>query len=73
MGGVDSLGISNEGQTVFARLMESQKWHQLASSVGEGLAKGQWPLLALMPYTSVPPRMPLVPFKLPPGAGAQRE
>ena len=31
---------------------------------GKGLEKGQWPLLALMPDTSVPPFRPLVPFKL---------
>ena len=31
---------------------------------GEGSEKGQWPLLALMPDTSVPPCVPLVPFKL---------
>ena len=67
LGGAESLGISKEGQTVLARLMESQIWHQLANSVDlweEGLAKGQWPLLALMPGTSVSPGMPLVPFKL---------
>ena len=29
--------------------------------LGEGLAKRQWPLLALMPDTSVSPCMPLVP------------
>ena len=30
----------------------------------EGVEKGQWPLLILMPDTSVPPFMLLVPFKL---------
>ena len=30
MGEVESLGISKVGQTVLARLMESQIWHQLA-------------------------------------------
>ena len=43
LGGEESLGISKVGQTVLARLMESQIWHQLASSValwGEGLEKG---------------------------------
>ena len=62
-----SLGISKAGQTLLAKLMESQIWHQLAGSValcGEGLEKGQWPLLALMADTSLPPCMPLVPFKL---------
>ena len=50
-GGVESLGIFRVDQTVLTRLMESQIWHQLASSValwGEGSEKGQWPLLALM-------------------------
>ena len=40
MGGAESLGISKSGQTVLARMMESQIWHQLANSVGEGLRKG---------------------------------
>ena len=57
-------GNLKASQTVLARLMESQIWHQLASSVGGGLEKGQWPLLALMPDTSIPSFMPLVPFKL---------
>ena len=51
-------------QTVLARLMESQIWHQLAGSVEEGLEKGQWSLLILVPDTSVSPCVPLVPFKL---------
>ena len=38
--GAESLGISKVGQTVLARLMESQIWHQLASSVGGGFTKG---------------------------------
>ena len=28
LGGAESLGISKVGQTVLARLMESQIWHQ---------------------------------------------
>ena len=32
--------ISNAGQTVLAKLMQSQIWHQLASSVGGGFSKG---------------------------------
>ena len=63
--GAESLGISKVGQTVLARLMESQIWHQLASSVGgKGSETGQWPLPALMPDTSVSPCMTLVPGKL---------
>ena len=38
--GVEPLGISKAGQTVLARLMESQIWHQLDGSVGGGLRKG---------------------------------
>ena len=67
LGGVESQGISKVGQKVLSRLMESHKWHQLASSVtlwGESSEKGQWPLLALMPATEVSPCMPLVPFRL---------
>ena len=66
MGGAESLEISKAGQTMLARLTESQVWHQLAGSVrgGEGLEKRQWPLLTFMPDTSVSPHMPLVPFKL---------
>ena len=45
--GVESVGIFTVGQTVLARLMESQIWHQLASSVGEILEGGQWPLFTL--------------------------
>ena len=40
-------GSAGWGQTVLARLMESQIWHQPASSVAlwrEGSEKGQWPL-----------------------------
>ena len=67
LGVAESLGISKVGRTMLARLMESQMWHQLAGSValwGEGLEKGQWHLFALMPDTSIPPPLPLVPFKL---------
>ena len=47
LGGTESLGMSKVGQIVLARLMESQIWHQLASSVGEILEGGQWPLFTL--------------------------
>ena len=40
LGGAESLGISKAGQTVLGRFMESQMWHQLASSVGGGFRKG---------------------------------
>ena len=39
LGRVEYLGISKAGETVLARLMESQIWHQPASSVGRGLSK----------------------------------
>ena len=70
LGGAECLWISKVGQTVLARLMESQIWHQLAGSValsGEDLEKGQWLLLTFMPYISVFSSIPLVPFKLLPG------
>ena len=40
MGGVESLGISKVGQTVLARLMESQIWYQTAGSVRGEFRKG---------------------------------
>ena len=40
LGGAVSQGISRAGQTVLARLMESQIWHQLAGSVWEVFRKG---------------------------------
>ena len=67
MGWAESLGISKAGQTLLAKLMESQICYQSGSTValkGESSAKGQWPLLALMPDTSVSACIPLVPFKL---------
>ena len=36
LGGVESLGISKVYQIVSASMIESQIWHHLASSVGEG-------------------------------------
>ena len=40
LGGMESLGISKTGQTVLARLMESQIWHQPVSYVEGGFRKG---------------------------------
>ena len=65
LGGVDSLGISKAGQTMLTRLMEYDT--SLSALLGEGLEKRQWPLLALIPDTSVSRCIPLVPFKLLPG------
>ena len=66
MGGEASLGIYKAGQTVLARLMESQIWHQLAVSVRGGFRKGTMASAHSKPDTLVSPSMPLVPFKLPP-------
>ena len=38
--GAESLRISKAGQTVSARLEESQSWHQLSGSVRGGFSKG---------------------------------
>ena len=65
--GEKSLGVSTVGQTVSARLMGVSDMAPACQLCGgEGLEKGQWPLLALMPDTSVSSSMSLVPFKLPP-------
>ena len=40
LGGTESLVIFKMGQTVLARLVKSQIWHQLASTVGGGYRKG---------------------------------
>ena len=55
LGGEESLGISKVGQTVLVRLMESLMWYLLPALWGENIEKGQWPLLALMPDSSVSP------------------
>ena len=64
LGGAESLGISKVGQTVLAKLMESQFGTSLPALWEEGLEKGKWPLPTLMPDTSVSLCIPLVPFKL---------
>ena len=56
--------------------MESQIWHLPAGSMApwrEGSEKGQWPLLALLPDTSLPPCMPLCLSRCNPGAGVHKE
>ena len=40
LGGAGSLGISKAGETVLASFMESQIWHQPASSGWRGFRKG---------------------------------
>ena len=40
LGGVGPLGISKVGQTVLARVLDSQIWHQFTDSVGGGFIKG---------------------------------
>ena len=79
LGGTESLGISRVGQTVLAKWMESQIWHQPSSSVSLwgrvqkrdndfcspfSLGESSPLALTLMPDTSVPRCMPLVPFNL---------
>ena len=79
MVGAESQRISRVGQTVLARLMETQIWHWPAGSVALGggvperdnslclpfcLRENCPPALTLMPHTAVPPCMPLVYFKL---------
>ena len=64
LGGAEPLGVFKAGQTVLARLKESQIWHQPTGSVGRGFRKGQWPLLTLLPDTSGSPCISLVSFKL---------
>ena len=74
LGEAKPQGISRAAQTTLVRLMESQIWHPPDSSVHlyeESSEKEQRPLLiflsgescspvlALIPYTSVPPCMPL--------------
>ena len=39
LGNMESLGIARAGQTVLARLMDSQIWHQLPGSVWGGFIK----------------------------------
>ena len=64
--GVESLGISMVGQTVSARLMESQIWHQLASSVRGGVRKGTMDSVFLdaRHFSFSQFSVPLVPVKL---------
>ena len=64
LGGVESLGISKAGQTVLARLMESQIWYQFAGSVCGGFRKGTMAYACLDARHSVSPYIPLVPLKL---------
>ena len=40
LGGLEPLGISKVSQTVLARLMESQIWHQPTGSVWGRVSKG---------------------------------
>ena len=40
LGGLEFLGISKEGQTMVAMLMESQRWKQHAGFVGREFRKG---------------------------------
>ena len=42
-----------QGRSVFARLMDSQIWHQFTNYAGGRLSKEQWPLFNLILDTSV--------------------
>ena len=74
LGEAKPQGISRAAQTTLVRLMESQIWPLPAVSVAQKRNNGLCPpfclgeicppALALMPDTSLPPHMPLVPFKL---------
>ena len=55
LGEAESLGISKVDQTVLARLMEFQIWHQLVGSMWGGFRKGAMASLHLDADTSVPP------------------
>ena len=55
--GAESLGISKVGQTVLARLMESQIWYQLAGSVGRGFRKETMALAYLDARHFAPPNL----------------
>ena len=63
LGRPESLGISKVGQTVLAKLMESQVPHQFAVSVGGRFRKGTM-ACAHLPDTSVSPSMSFMPFNL---------
>ena len=63
-GGAEPLGISKVGQTVLARLMESQIWHQLAGFMRRGFSKGTLFSAHLDARHFSLSLMPLVPFKL---------
>ena len=59
LGVAESLVISKVGHTVSARL-SLRYGTSLPALWGEGLEKGQWPLLALMPDSSISPDILLV-------------
>ena len=69
LGGAESLGISKAGQTVIARLVESQIWHQPARALerDNGLCSPQRQTLQPLPVFH------WCPSSCHPGTGAQRE
>lgn len=71
LGRLGSQGITRAGQTLLARLMETQIWCLPVVSVGEGSAKEEWPLLPLLAGRKfTPPALFLQPGSSPyvPGA-----
>ena len=76
LGGAESLGISKRDQTVLAKLMESQMWHQLAGCgfVWEGFSKGTMASAGLdTRHFSLSPVYHWCLSRCHPRAGAQRE
>lgn len=84
--GLRELLGGNEGQTVTARLMDTQTWYLTAISVWQGLLKGKmasatrsvWektalPALTLIPDTSISPHMSWCLWICYPSSGAQKE
>ena len=57
-------GSSRQVKQCYPGLQSLRYGISLLALWGEGLEKGQWLLLSLMPDTSVSPCVPLVPFKL---------
>ena len=66
LGGVEPLWISTVGGSYSVSQVDGVSDMALPHHLcrGEGLEKGQWPLLTLMPSSLVSLCIPLVPFKL---------
>ena len=62
VGGVEPQGISKVGQTVLARMMEPQMWHQPMGLVWGGLGNGTMASVHPDARHFVSLRIPVVPF-----------